>query len=767
MSEKKLTEKDHRNRGNKKLADAIPAIVKELAEEKQQGNGKKKSNRVETPGFKEVLNKTELERVVDLLTTDQVYEFWSSIGNYFHYWIGDPTEEIIEEIRVSIDSLSIAIDFPEIVKRLDRLGEFERSAYGISLRKFFPELVAVYEHCVHKIKSVPSSVEKSACWLRVVAADAGADANLEAAIYLASRGELEGVDVSGIRDQWYGQICDKIERGQPIRKVPPSVVRRAKEKTISLFEAAKILTFQEWTPRFFSFSNSEEAHIDQTMFRSVEWLGISGYDAWLTSMINGISAGPSGGIDHIHTSWSLFYWCRSNLALQTAERMGLESWLWTLMNGAHEKNKPWRVFWGQGQKSGLRDYLSIAGLLPFIWKRIGPSELNDEIPAAAIALLEQTQLKCGAWPLIADETKPSLTATIAAVHGLAEWKPLGWQNLTTKAADWLLGQQDELGFWDTGGGPTVSVCVQVLDAIELSTGGKNITYSNSEEPVVHGDVEITETKYNFSSMDWHEPSFPTAASKRFAQAKDSVAPKLALLVATETELKQVLRLMRPLQGKRKLWKCNTKHETMYIGRFAEFETVVVLCTMGTQGPLGATLTANAVIEAWKPLAAIFVGIAFGAERPKHREGDVLVATSLIPYENQRIGESIIFRNPSPPCGSGLLSRFRNALGWNFVRPDKSTCKFWVGPLLTGEKLVDDLKFKRKLLTAFPSAIGGEMEGAGLWSAATRHGTEWIVVKAVCDWGDGNKHKQYQGMAAASAASFCLHVFDDPHALDGF
>ena len=37
---------------------------------------------------------------------------------------------------------------------------------------------------------------------------------------------------------------------------------------------------------------------------------------------------------------------------------------------------------------------------------------------------------------------------------------------------------------------------------------------------------------------------------------------------------------------------------MYSGRFAEFETVVVLCTMGTQWPLGATLTANAAIEAW-------------------------------------------------------------------------------------------------------------------------------------------------------------------------
>jgi nucleoside phosphorylase len=89
-----------------------------------------------------------------------------------------------------------------------------------------------------------------------------------------------------------------------------------------------------------------------------------------------------------------------------------------------------------------------------------------------------------------------------------------------------------------------------------------------------------------------------------------------------------------------------------------------------------------------------------------------------------------------------------------------------GPILSGEKLIDDLDFKNALMDQYPNAIGGEMEGAGLWSAAGRAGKDWILVKGVCDWADGRKNDSFQEMAAASAVSIALHVFEDPHALNG-
>ena len=144
-----------------------------------------------------------------------------------------------------------------------------------------------------------------------------------------------------------------------------------------------------------------------------------------------------------------------------------------------------------------------------------------------------------------------------------------------------------------------------------------------------------------------------------------------------------------------------------------------------------------------------VGIAFGKNSDKQNLGDVLVASQIVSYEQQRVGESdTVHRGTISQTGPVLLNRFRQALDWTFEGIDGQDVTFYVGPLLSGEKLVDQSDFKNKLFDAFPQAIGGEMEGAGLYAAATRFGVEWIVVKAICDWADGSKSDDAQPLAAA-------------------
>ena len=63
-------------------------------------------------------------------------------------------------------------------------------------------------------------------------------------------------------------------------------------------------------------------------------------------------------------------------------------------------------------------------------------------------------------------------------------------------------------------------------------------------------------------------------------------------------------------------------------------------------------------------------------------------------------------------------------------------------MLSGEKLIDSGGFKQTLLDQFPTAIGGEMEGAGLWASADRAKTDWLLVKGVCDWADGEKDDSF-------------------------
>jgi WD40 repeat protein len=114
----------------------------------------------------------------------------------------------------------------------------------------------------------------------------------------------------------------------------------------------------------------------------------------------------------------------------------------------------------------------------------------------------------------------------------------------------------------------------------------------------------------------------------------------------------------------------------------------------------------------------------------------------------------ITRGTRPDASPRLLDRFRaGVLNWQKARVD-------FGLILSGDKLVQSSDFRQQLLKFAPEAIGGEMEGAGLYSAAYRRKVDWIVVKAICDWADKNKQRNKparQQLAAANAVRFTIHV----------
>jgi nucleoside phosphorylase len=159
------------------------------------------------------------------------------------------------------------------------------------------------------------------------------------------------------------------------------------------------------------------------------------------------------------------------------------------------------------------------------------------------------------------------------------------------------------------------------------------------------------------------------------------------------------------------------------------------------------------------------GIAFGHNPKKQKMDDVLVASKIIPYEHQRLGQERIFRAAIPPSSATLQNRFENALGWRFERPDGRFSTLPIGSILSGGKLVDNLEFKNDLFKSFPEAIGGEMEGAGLAEAAGRNRVPWILVKAICDWGTG-KSNAHQHLAAAASLSLVHHVLSQRNSLNG-
>jgi len=722
--------------------------------------------------LKDALKSMRLATRLDMLEPAELLGFAHDLGTYLHWWMGDPTEETLLNLRTSLPLLDELVDFDVVLERLESLDSFKRSSFGVSIGVFFPELTKIHEACISRIHKLPQGVPKAECWLRPIAQHAGADSDVEAAVYLASRGHKANIDIDALRDSWHSAICSDIEHGRPVKKVPETVINRARSRTISLAEAAQVLRFNQSLFRFFTFRDEEEDFIDASMFRTVEWFGIIGFDPWLKSFISDLSLGPQGGIDHGLAGWLLFYWCRSDLALQMAERHGLESWLWALINGQLDRENPWRLFLPERENPRTHDYLPLCGIILFVWHRIKPKAMREDILQRASDLLFQTQMRCGGWPLYTDDSEPCLITTCFALHGLALHKPIGWEQLAARGAEWLERQQDAEGYWYIKGGPTVMLTVLALDALVLARGGREVTFKldtraeNGLQPPATGERADVEPLYNYDGQEWYEPSIPTTTSVSLVRAKEVAKPRLALIVATETELRQVLRVLKPIPRRQRIWKVTHGYDTYYLGSFGAFQAVVTLSGMGTEGATGATLSVDAVIRDWNPTVVVLVGIVFGVSRKKHKPADVLIAEHLIPYEHQRVGDQPIFRNPIPPSSPILVSRFRHALGWAFYLPDGSKCIKHVGPVLSGNKLIDNREFKDALISQYPSAIGGEMEGTGLWSAAQRARKEWILVKGVCDWADGRKHDSYHAMAAASAVSLCHYVFSDVHALDG-
>ncbi|PSB57640.1 hypothetical protein [Chamaesiphon polymorphus] len=181
--------------------------------------------------------------------------------------------------------------------------------------------------------------------------------------------------------------------------------------------------------------------------------------------------------------------------------------------------------------------------------------------------------------------------------------------------------------------------------------------------------------------------------------------------------------------------------------------------MGSGGVNASLQTVGKGIEALSPTAVIMVGIAFGVNESKQSIGDILVTEQLRLYDLQRVGtqdaqEQISLRGDKPHASSWLINHFRSA----DVRWEGATVRF--GTVLTGEKLIDNIDYRDRLRRIESEAIGGEMEGVGLYVACNDKKVDWILVKGICDWADGNKaqdKESRQKTAAQNAAEFVVHA----------
>ena len=233
-----------------------------------------------------------------------------------------------------------------------------------------------------------------------------------------------------------------------------------------------------------------------------------------------------------------------------------------------------------------------------------------------------------------------------------------------------------------------------------------------------------------------------------------------LATATEVEAKAVLELTQSLTGTVPIPRPLERITPYKLGTIAGASTWLIQSQMGSGGPGGSQQTLEDAIVQLRPAAVIMVGICFGGDSGKQTIGDILVSRQLQCYDLKKVGEDhagaplITPRDDKVTASPGLLSRLQSAaLQW-----DQSRVQFNL--VLSGSTLVDNLDYREGLRKTFPEAIGGEMEGTGLYTAAANRRARWVVVKGICDWADGkkryNKGKR-QHLAARNAVQFVLHT----------
>ena len=233
-----------------------------------------------------------------------------------------------------------------------------------------------------------------------------------------------------------------------------------------------------------------------------------------------------------------------------------------------------------------------------------------------------------------------------------------------------------------------------------------------------------------------------------------------LVTVTDIETESLLERTKALTN-RDYKERSGRHKTYFdLGMIGGAQVFAVRSEMGSDTIGGSLLTVKDAIVEVEPSAVIMVGIAFGVNHKKQKIGDILVAKQLQPYDLQRVGTTetgvpkIILRGDKPHCSEKLLDRFRTI----HLRWKKAKVNF--GLVLSGQKLIDNFDFRDQLLVLSEEAIGGEMEGGGLYVACQQSKVDWILVKAICDWGDGEKgvgKKPKQKTAAQNAADFVIET----------
>ena len=221
-----------------------------------------------------------------------------------------------------------------------------------------------------------------------------------------------------------------------------------------------------------------------------------------------------------------------------------------------------------------------------------------------------------------------------------------------------------------------------------------------------------------------------------------------------TKSDQIVRFSTDFQGKN----CSGEYT---LGMFGGYKAALVHTEQGQK--------CRSLIEATIGLFSnvriiIGVGVAYGSSEKCTKLGDVLISEKIAELD------TIKYKKNGSIISRGIIGEVKDNLRTHFCKGstrfiEKFACtegtpprfaKTHVGCIISGSFLVDNEEIKLKLWDNATEAIGGEMEGHVLMDIIKQRDSckfKAIIIKGVCDYGDGTKEKNWQLTAALAAVEY--------------
>ena len=241
----------------------------------------------------------------------------------------------------------------------------------------------------------------------------------------------------------------------------------------------------------------------------------------------------------------------------------------------------------------------------------------------------------------------------------------------------------------------------------------------------------------------------------------------------------IYKYLQPLDGHKNIYRYNqggrqTELATYYyIGKYGACLAAIRYFSHGIEiHPTTSNITMMANLCFPNLGAIISVGIACGIKK-KVQLCDVLVSSKVVNYDKAM--DKHLTKSEPITVSSQLLKLFTHPVQW----PDHAMKKHLEdnsqqipnvksGVIFSGVYHVDNPAMTKTLVKKLAQeGIGIEIDAAYLVSENRQTTVNSVIIKAVCDFGDGKNITEYRHTAELLAADLVHNCLSDPHAAEFF